>query len=82
VANDFQAVVEAVHDLTRVVIATQGGFESRADIVRRLAELSIAPVRIASILAMPQKDVHSVLAKARKKSKSKDPISESENGQT
>jgi len=46
VANDVQAVVDAVNDLTRVVIATQGNFGSKADVVRRLAELSIPPVRI------------------------------------
>ena len=81
-ANDFQAVVDAVHDLTRVVIATQGNFGSKADVVRRLADLSIPPARIASILAMPQNQVHSVLTKARKKTKSADLASEGENGPT
>jgi len=80
VANDLQAVVDAVQDLTRVVIATQGKFESKADIVRRLTELSIPPTRIAAILAMPQKQVHSVLTKARKRTKNTDVLSERENG--
>jgi hypothetical protein len=82
VANDLQAVVDAVHDLTRVLIATQGNFGSKADVVRRLAELSIPPVRIAAILAMPQNQVHSVLTKARKKTKNTDLPSEGENGPT
>jgi len=66
-ATELQDVVDAVQDLTRVVLATQGKFDSRADMVRRLTELSIPPTRIAAILAMPQKHVHSVLTKARKK---------------
>ena len=82
VANDLQAVVDAVHDLTRVVIATQGNFGSKADVVRRLADLSIPPARIAAILAMPQNQVHSVLTKARKKTKNADLPNEGENGPT
>jgi hypothetical protein len=82
VANDVQAVVDAVNDLTRVVIAIQGNFGSKADVVRRLADLSIPPVRIAAILAMPQNQVHSVLTKARKKTKNPDLASEGENGAT
>lgn len=78
--SDLQAVVDAVNDLTRVVIATQGNFESKADIVRKLSDLSIPPPRIAAILAMPQKDVSSVLAKARKKAKGTEESSEVENG--
>jgi hypothetical protein len=82
VPNDLQAVVDAVHDLTRVVIATQGNFGSKADVVRRLADLSIPPARIAAILAMPQNQVHSVLTKARKKTKNADLPNEGENGPT
>jgi hypothetical protein len=81
-ANDVQAVVDAVNDLTRVVIAIQGNFGSKADIVRRLADLSIPPIRIAAILAMPQNQVHSVLTKARKKPKNADLANEGENGPT
>lgn len=81
-ASELQAVVDAVHDLTRVVIATQGNFGSKADVVRRLADLSIPPARIAAILAMPQNQVHSVLTKARKKTKNVDLQSEVENGAT
>lgn len=81
-ANDVQDVVDAANDLTRVVIAIQGNFGSKADVVRRLADLSIPPVRIAGILAMPQNQVHSVLTKARKKTKNADFASEGDNGQT
>jgi hypothetical protein len=79
VANDFQAVVDAIHDLTRVLIATQGQFGSKADVVRRLADLSIPPSRIAAILAIPQNQVHSVLTKARKKTKSGNLTNEGDN---
>ena len=61
-------VVEAIHDLTRVMIALHGSFNSKSEAVRRLDELSIPPARIASILAMEAKDVRSALAKARKRS--------------
>lgn len=81
-ANDFQAVVDAIHDLTRVLIATQGQFDSKADIVRRLADLSIPPSRIAAIQAVPQNQVHSVLTKARKRSKNENITSEEDNGST
>lgn len=81
-ANDVQAVVDAVNDLTRVVIAIQGNFGSKADVVRRLADLSIPPVRIAAILAMPQNQAHSVLTKARQKTNNADLASEGENGPT
>lgn len=81
-ANEFQAVVDAVQDLTRVVIATQGKFGSKADVVRRLADLSIPPTRIAAILAMSDKHVHSVLTKARKKVKNTEPADEGQNGPT
>jgi hypothetical protein len=82
VANDLQAVVDAVHDLTRVLIATQGNFGSRSDVVRRLAELSVPPARIAAILALPQNQVHSVLTKARKKTRNTNLPNEGENGST
>lgn len=81
-ANDFQVVVDAIHDLTRVMIATQGQFGSKADVVRRLADLSIPPVRIAAILAIPQNQVHSVLTKARKRTKNGNLTNEGDNGST
>ncbi len=64
--TDDQAVVDAINDLTRVTLALHGGFTTKSEAVRRLAELSIPPLRIAAILAMPANDVRSVLAKARK----------------
>lgn len=59
-------IVEAINDLTRVTIALHGDFSSRSDAVRKLSELAIPTGRIASILAMKQADVASVLAKAKR----------------
>jgi len=82
VANDLQAVVDAIHDLTRVLIATQGQFGSKADVVRRPSDLSIPPARIAAILAISQNQVHSVLTKARKKTKGGNLTNGGDNGST
>jgi hypothetical protein len=60
-------VVEAIHDLTRVVMALSGKIESTSDAVRKLTELSIPPSRIAAILAIPLKDVTTRTARDRKK---------------
>lgn len=60
-------VVEAIHDLTRVTIALNGGFGTKSEAVRRLAGLAIPSGRIAAILAMPQPDVASILSKEKKK---------------
>lgn len=60
-------VVQAINDLTRVTIALSGGFGTKAEAVRRLAELSIPSGRIAAILAMAQTDVSSIISKAKKK---------------
>jgi hypothetical protein len=60
-------VVAAINDLTRVTIALHGGFGSKAEAIRRLHELSIPSGRIASILAIPQGDVSSAIAKAKKR---------------
>jgi len=64
-------VVDAINDLTRVFIAVNGKFENKAQAVRRLSELSIPPTRIASILAMDLKSVHTVLTRVRQKAKSR-----------
>lgn len=66
-SNDARAIVDAIQDLTRVTLAVSGSFASRSDAIRRLSELSVLPSRIAAILAMPQGDVHSALAKAKKR---------------
>ena len=62
-------IVEAIHDLTRVMIALNGKFESKADAVRALHALAIPPVRIASILAMELKAVHSYLSRLKAKTR-------------
>lgn len=62
-------VVEAINDLTRVIVAIHGDYKSKSDAVRALDALSIPPARIAAILAMKPNDVSSVLAKAKKKGK-------------
>lgn len=68
ISTETRAVVDAVQDLTRVMIALQGNFGSKSEAIRRLVELSIPPARIAAILAIQPKDVHSALAKAKKRS--------------
>ncbi|HTB84027.1 MAG TPA: hypothetical protein VK742_10265 [Candidatus Sulfotelmatobacter sp.] len=60
-------IVNAINDLTRVTVAISGGFTSQAEAVRKLAALSIPSGRIASILAMKQSDVASIVAKSKKK---------------
>ena len=60
-------VVEAINDLTRVTIALNGGFGTKAEAVRRMSSLSIPTARIAAILAMPPGDVASIISKAKKR---------------
>lgn len=64
-------VVDAILDLTRITLVTSGKFESKSEAVRKLAEMTVPPSRIAHILAMPLPHVTSALAKARKGQKSK-----------
>lgn len=66
-SSDPRAIVDAIQDLTRVTLAVHGTFASRSDTIRHLSELSILPGRIAAILATPPGDVHSALAKAKKR---------------
>lgn len=66
---DLQDLIDVVQDLTRVTIALSGQFESRADSIRRLSELGIAPIRLAALLGAQPKDVHAELAKAKQRSK-------------
>ena len=61
------AIVDAINDLTRVIIATQADL-TRSEVIRRLNALAIPSQRIAAILAMETKDVSSLLAKEKKKS--------------
>ena len=62
------AIVEAIHDLTRVTIALSGQANTKSDAIRKLTDLSIPPARVAAILAMPLKDVTSFLSKEKKRS--------------
>lgn len=66
-SNQPDPVVEAIQDLTRVMIALQGNFASKSDAVRKLHQLSIPTARIAALLAVPASDVRSLLSKERKK---------------
>lgn len=60
-------VVQAINDLTRVVIAMNPQFETKSDAIRKLHEAGVEPPRIAAILGMPSKDVSSVITRDRKK---------------
>lgn len=62
-------LVDAINDLTRVMIALNGGFASKAEAIRRLHDLSIPSRRIAAILAVDQNDVTSAIAKSKKSAK-------------
>lgn len=64
-----QEIVDAIYDQTRVLIALSGKFESQADAVRKLNEMSIPNNRIAKILEIPTKDVASII---NRKNKTKD----------
>ena len=65
--NVNDEILAAIQDLTRVVLATQGGFATKADAVRRLTELSIPPARIANLLSISTNTVHSTLTKAKRR---------------
>ncbi len=65
-------LVEAILDLTRVTIALNGSFGTKAEAMRRLLELSIPPARVAVILAVPPGDVFSLIAKDKKKKQTKE----------
>jgi hypothetical protein len=62
-----EEVVEAIHDLTRVIIALDGKYNTKSEAVRGLHELGIPASRIAAILAMRGPDVASVLVKHKKR---------------
>lgn len=61
------AIVAAINDLTRVTIALNGGFGSKSEAIRQMNGLSIPAARIATIMAMPTKDVSSILSQAKKR---------------
>ncbi len=66
-----QDIVDAINDLTRVILATGGKYKNKSEAIRSLNDLSIPNTRIASIFAMQTKDVASVLAKQDKKKTNK-----------
>jgi hypothetical protein len=66
-AADQEELVEAIRDLTRVMLALHGDFPSTAEAVRRLTAMSIPPSRVAVLLGMKVKDVTTYTARERKK---------------
>ena len=66
------SIVEAINDLTRVTIALSGKANTKSEAIRKLNDMSIPVARIAAILAMPAKDVSSLLAKEKKRGKKGD----------
>jgi hypothetical protein len=68
-STDNDDLIEAVRDLTRIMLALNGEFTSKSEIIRKLNDLSIPPARIAALLGMQTKDVTSALLKAKKASK-------------
>lgn len=64
--GDVRELVDAVQDLTRITLALNGTFGSKAEAIRRLDEMGIPAARIANLLGMSTKDVSSSLIKARK----------------
>lgn len=71
-STDNDELTEAVRDLTRIMLALNGEFTSKSEIIRKLNDLSIPPNRIAALLGMQTKDVTSALLKAKKASKVQD----------
>ena len=66
--NGNGEMVEAIKDLTRVIIAMSGEFTSKAEIIRKL-QMLMPPNRIGELLGMKTKDVTSAILKAKKASK-------------
>ena len=65
--ND-ETVIEAINDLTRVMIACNLS-GSKSEAVRRLHAAGLKQSRIAVLLGMPPKDVTSLVSKLRKSEK-------------
>lgn len=62
-------LLEAVRDLTRVLLVLSGKFANKSETIRELNSLSIPASRIALLLGMPLKDVTSILSRAKKSSR-------------
>lgn len=71
-ADENSDVVEAVRDLTRVLVALHGNFDSRAAAIRALSDMGLRPSSIATIFDVKTKDVTSVISKANKRAKKKE----------
>ena len=65
--TERELLADAVCDLTRVILALQGNFPSRADAVRKLLTLSIPPVRVAKLLGVDVTAVTAIVAKDKKR---------------
>jgi len=72
--SNYDELVDAIRDLTRVVLATSGQFTSKSEIIRKLNDLSMPPSRIARLLNMQLKDVTSAIYKAKKSGKKVDAL--------
>lgn len=75
-ATGEDPIVQAINDLTRVTLALHGGFGSKSEAVRRMSDLAIPPARIAAIMAMPTKDVSSILSQDKKRKAKKEQADE------
>ena len=64
-----EALIEAINDLARIMIAFNTANPSKSDAVRRLHLAGVKQSRIASLLSMPLKDVTSLVTKLRKNGK-------------
>jgi hypothetical protein len=60
-------LLTAIQDLSRITIALSGKFDSKADAIRRLSDLGMSPVRVATLLAVPPTTVHAELVRTRKR---------------
>lgn len=64
--SEGEKIVHAIHDLTRVILASDEQITSKSEAVRRLHLAAVPQARIASLLSMPTKDVTSIVSRIRK----------------
>jgi hypothetical protein len=69
--SEYGELIEAVRDLSRILLAINAPSTTQADLIRKLNGLSIPASRIALLLDIPSKDVRSVLARSRKASRAR-----------
>src|SRR5690349_20375967 len=65
--NEAGLTAREISDLTRVMIALNGKYATKAEAVRALNALSIPVPRIAAILAMDPKHVYTALSREKKR---------------